>query len=78
MTDQLKEIDAKTARQIAKVFTEVVIAPDADPEARAILAKKTGLRLLQHAFVDLRAPWYPISDDLPQHARAPARPVHER
>ena len=40
------KLDAETARAITGIFTEVVIAPDADNEARAILAKKPNLRLL--------------------------------
>ena len=39
-------IDAATARAVTGIFTEVVIAPDADDEARAILAEKPNLRLL--------------------------------
>lgn len=39
-------LDAETAAEIAKIFTEVVIAPDASPEAREIFAKKKNLRLL--------------------------------
>jgi phosphoribosylaminoimidazolecarboxamide formyltransferase/IMP cyclohydrolase len=39
-------IDAATAREIAGIFTEVVIAPDATPEAKAIFAAKKNLRLL--------------------------------
>ena len=39
-------LDGATAAAIAEVFTEVVIAPDADDEARAILAGKKNLRLL--------------------------------
>ncbi|MGC6453164.1 MAG: bifunctional phosphoribosylaminoimidazolecarboxamide formyltransferase/IMP cyclohydrolase [Candidatus Puniceispirillaceae bacterium] len=39
-------LDAATAQGIASIFTEVVIAPDADDEARAILADKPNLRLL--------------------------------
>ena len=34
------------AAKITELFTEVVIAPDADDEARAIFAKKKNLRLL--------------------------------
>ena len=40
------KLDAETARAITGIFTEVVIAPDADDEARAILAEKPNLRLL--------------------------------
>ena len=39
-------IDAATARAITGIFTEVVIAPEADEQARAILAEKPNLRLL--------------------------------
>ena len=39
-------LDAATAEEITKVFTEVVIAPDATPEAQAIFAAKKNLRLL--------------------------------
>ncbi len=39
-------IDAKAAEAITGIFTEVVIAPDADAEARAIFANKPNLRLL--------------------------------
>ncbi|MDP7381957.1 MAG: bifunctional phosphoribosylaminoimidazolecarboxamide formyltransferase/IMP cyclohydrolase, partial [Alphaproteobacteria bacterium] len=40
------KLDAETARAITGIFTEVVIAPDADDEACAILAEKPNLRLL--------------------------------
>lgn len=39
-------IDGDAAHEITKIFTEVVIAPDATPEARAIFAEKKNLRLL--------------------------------
>ena len=39
-------LDGETARRITSIFTEVVIAPAADEEARAILAEKPNLRLL--------------------------------
>jgi AICAR transformylase/IMP cyclohydrolase PurH len=41
-----RALDADAARAIVKVFTEVIIAPDATPEARAIIAKKRNLRLV--------------------------------
>ncbi len=41
-----RELDADTARQIAELFAEVVIAPGASDEAKAILAGKKALRLL--------------------------------
>ena len=39
-------LDGAAAAKIAAIFSEVVIAPDADEEARAIFAKKKNLRLL--------------------------------
>tara|TARA_A100001015_G_scaffold320091_1_gene445240 strand:- start:1803 stop:3398 length:1596 start_codon:yes stop_codon:yes gene_type:complete len=39
-------LEADAAREIAALFTEVVIAPHATEEARAILAKKKNLRVL--------------------------------
>ena len=39
-------LDGATAEEIAKIFTEVIIAPDADEDARRILAAKKNLRLL--------------------------------
>jgi len=41
-----RPLDAATAEAITQIFTEVVVAPDADEEARAIFAKKKNLRLL--------------------------------
>ncbi|QNM82070.1 bifunctional phosphoribosylaminoimidazolecarboxamide formyltransferase/IMP cyclohydrolase [Sphingomonas sabuli] len=41
-----RPLDAATAEAITAIFTEVVVAPDADEEARAIFAKKKNLRLL--------------------------------
>ena len=39
-------LDAETAEEIVKIFTEVVIAPGADEDAVSIFAKKKNLRLL--------------------------------
>jgi phosphoribosylaminoimidazolecarboxamide formyltransferase / IMP cyclohydrolase len=39
-------LTAETAEAITAIFTEVVIAPDADEEARVIFARKKNLRLL--------------------------------
>jgi phosphoribosylaminoimidazolecarboxamide formyltransferase/IMP cyclohydrolase len=39
-------IDAATAREITGIFTEVVVAPEATGEAKAIFAEKKNLRLL--------------------------------
>ncbi|MDR7100885.1 bifunctional phosphoribosylaminoimidazolecarboxamide formyltransferase/IMP cyclohydrolase [Croceicoccus sp. BE223] len=41
-----RPLDAATAEAITQIFTEVVVAPDASEEARAIFAKKKNLRLL--------------------------------
>ncbi len=41
-----RSLDAATAEEIAKLFAEVVIAPDADDAARALLATKKNLRVL--------------------------------
>jgi phosphoribosylaminoimidazolecarboxamide formyltransferase/IMP cyclohydrolase len=41
-----RSLDAETAEAITQIFTEVVVAPDADEEAKAIFAKKKNLRLL--------------------------------
>ena len=39
-------LDGETAEEISKIFTEVIIAPDADEDARRILSSKKNLRLL--------------------------------
>ena len=39
-------IDGPTAEEITQLFTEVVIAPDADDDAKAVFAQKKNLRLL--------------------------------
>jgi phosphoribosylaminoimidazolecarboxamide formyltransferase/IMP cyclohydrolase len=41
-----RPLDGATAEAIAHIFTEVVVAPDADEDAKAIFAKKKNLRLL--------------------------------
>ncbi len=41
-----RPLDAPTAEAITAIFTEVVVAPDADDEAKAIFARKKNLRLL--------------------------------
>ncbi|MBS0235083.1 MAG: bifunctional phosphoribosylaminoimidazolecarboxamide formyltransferase/IMP cyclohydrolase [Proteobacteria bacterium] len=50
-------IDAETAKEMTKIFTEVVIAPNATDEAKAIFAAKKNLRLLvTGGLADSRAP----------------------
>ncbi|HEX5258839.1 MAG TPA: bifunctional phosphoribosylaminoimidazolecarboxamide formyltransferase/IMP cyclohydrolase [Sphingomicrobium sp.] len=51
-----RPLDAETASAITEIFTEVVVAPDADEEAKAIFAKRRNLRLL-------------LTDDLPDPRR---------
>jgi phosphoribosylaminoimidazolecarboxamide formyltransferase/IMP cyclohydrolase len=41
-----RTLDAATAEAISAIFTEVVVAPDADAGARAIMAAKKNVRLL--------------------------------
>jgi phosphoribosylaminoimidazolecarboxamide formyltransferase/IMP cyclohydrolase len=58
-----REIDVATAREMTKVFFEIVIAPAFTPEALEVLHKKKNLRLLrlapwsapEHPALDLRA-----------------------
>jgi phosphoribosylaminoimidazolecarboxamide formyltransferase/IMP cyclohydrolase len=48
-----RPLDAATAKRVADIFTEVVVAPGFDEEALAVLAAKPSLRLVQ---VDLARP----------------------
>ncbi|MDD6800541.1 MAG: bifunctional phosphoribosylaminoimidazolecarboxamide formyltransferase/IMP cyclohydrolase [Firmicutes bacterium] len=41
-----REIDAKTAEEIAKIFLEIVIAPSFTPEALEIIERKKNIRVL--------------------------------
>jgi len=41
-----RTLDAAAAEKIAAIFSEVIVAPDADEAAKAILARKKNLRLL--------------------------------
>ncbi len=51
-----RAIDAITGHEIIKLFTEVIIAPDASAEALAVIAAKKNLRvLLTGAMPDPRA-----------------------
>ena len=52
-----RTLDAAAAAEIVKIFTEVIIAPDATPEAVALVAAKKNLRLLvTGGLPDPRAP----------------------
>ncbi|MDP9056002.1 MAG: bifunctional phosphoribosylaminoimidazolecarboxamide formyltransferase/IMP cyclohydrolase [Pseudomonadota bacterium] len=52
-----RPLDGPTAEAISGIFTEVVAAPDADADAKAVFARKKNLRLL-------------LTGDLPDPARA--------
>ena len=52
-----RPLDAETAEAIAAIFTEVVVAPDADDAAKAVFVRKKNLRLL-------------LTGELPEPARA--------
>jgi phosphoribosylaminoimidazolecarboxamide formyltransferase/IMP cyclohydrolase len=52
-----RKLDAEAASEIVKIFTEVIIAPEADEEAIALIAAKKNLRLLlTGGLPDPRAP----------------------
>ena len=52
-----RKLDAAAARKIVEIFTEVIIAPEVDDEALAIVATKKNLRLLvAGGLPDPRAP----------------------
>lgn len=52
-----RKLDAEAAKAIVEIFTEVIIAPDADEEAIALVAAKKNLRLLvTGGLADPRAP----------------------
>jgi phosphoribosylaminoimidazolecarboxamide formyltransferase/IMP cyclohydrolase len=52
-----RPLDAFAAREVVKIFTEVIIAPDASEDAKAIIAAKKNLRLLlASGLPDPRAP----------------------
>ena len=48
-----RTLDAEAAALMAAIFSEVIVAPDATPEAQAILARKKNLRL-PHSTVSTR------------------------
>lgn len=51
-----RELDADTAAEIIKIFSEVIIAPRISPGAREILSNKKNLRVLEtHGLADPRA-----------------------
>jgi phosphoribosylaminoimidazolecarboxamide formyltransferase/IMP cyclohydrolase len=46
-----RELDAATARAIAEIFSEVIIAPNFSAEALEILTQKKNLRLMENRFI---------------------------
>lgn len=59
-----RTVTADAARQIAEIFTEVVVAPSYEDEAIEILAKKKNLRILEIDPVPLVAEWRRVSGGL--------------
>ena len=57
-----RPVSAEMARQVAEIFTEVVVAPGFDDDALAILSEKKNLRLL-------------VADPVPAHGGIEIRPV---
>ena len=55
-----QKLDGQTAALISQIFTEVIIAPDAEDEARKILAEKKNLRLLLLSSIAAAASDLPI------------------
>ncbi|MBB4686347.1 bifunctional phosphoribosylaminoimidazolecarboxamide formyltransferase/IMP cyclohydrolase [Amycolatopsis jiangsuensis] len=51
-----RPVSVEAAEQIAEVFTEVVLAPEFDPEALEILQRKKNVRLLKLPVIDAPAP----------------------
>jgi len=76
-----RPVDGATARAITEIFTEVVVAPGYDAEAREVLAAKTNLRVLEHSDAARPGPeWQVRSIDgglLVQTTDAAAEPWHE-
>ena len=55
-----RPVDGATARAITAIFTEVVVAPGYDAEAREVLAAKANLRVLEHADAARRGPEWQV------------------
>lgn len=58
-----REIDGETARSIAEIFTEVVVAPGFSAEAREVFSSKSNLRVVQlpEGFQRVDTEWRQIS-----------------
>lgn len=55
-----QELDLPCAESISEIFSEVIIAPDFDPDALALLQKKKNLRLLRMLKNPAQAPGWDI------------------
>lgn len=55
-----RPVDVETARAITELFTEVVVAPGYDAEAREVFAAKRNLRVLEHADAGRPAPEWQV------------------
>ena len=51
-----REVDARTAEEMKKIFYEIIIAPSFSPEALEILKEKKNLRLLQLEDISAKLP----------------------
>src|SRR5690606_40280741 len=61
-----RKVDGATARLLASIFLEIVVAPDFDDEALAVLQAKKALRLLRTGY------WPGSEDGVTQVARPKA------
>lgn len=66
-----RRVDEATARLLSSIFLEIVIAPDFDDDALAVLQAKKGLRLLRTGF------WPGIEDDVESVVRRSSDAVHD-
>jgi phosphoribosylaminoimidazolecarboxamide formyltransferase/IMP cyclohydrolase len=57
-----REIDGETARELAKIYLEIIIAPSYSPQALEILGKKKDIRLLE--LPGLQKPLIPGTADM--------------
>lgn len=60
-----RPLTAGVARIISEIFTDVIIAPDYEPEARAVLQKKKNLRLMKLSEAYLAAKKAPVVRSCP-------------
>ena len=51
-----REIDAKTAEEMSKIFLEIILAPSFTPEALEILTKKKNVRIMTLDHIEVKQP----------------------